>query len=199
MENVCQIGTNAAAFDKWDQMLRERLTQQRYWHCIGTMQTAVAIAEGNGLNTTSAAAAGLLHDCERCAPTDVLLRKIQANGVELPEDEAELPYVYHTYCGAWTAEHEFGLHDPDALAAIRTHSTGGANLSPLQQSVFIADLVEPTRPYAQEETIQEIRRTACRDLRLATPMALRYKARLSEIKSGGALNPRTREMVEAYL
>ena len=73
--------------------LAERLDHARYYHSLGVMQVAVAMALEHGLDPGRAALAGLLHDCERCETVEGLRAKIERFKIEIPP-EAEILLDY---------------------------------------------------------------------------------------------------------
>ena len=53
--------------------------------------------------------------------------------------------LLHSLAGAWVAQHEYGMMDPEVLEAIAYHNTGHAGMSRLDMCVCLADSIEPTR------------------------------------------------------
>ncbi len=53
--------------------------------------------------------------------------------------------LLHAPVGAYLARRDYGLSDPAALDAIRWHTTGRANMSILEQVIYLADMIEPGR------------------------------------------------------
>ena len=60
------------------------------------------------------------------------------------------------------AEHEYGVEDPDILSAIRWHTTGHPDMTPLEKIIFVADYIEPNRQQAPH--LKTIRHLAFMDL-----------------------------------
>ena len=183
--------------DELQAKLRLRLDEQRFFHSLGVMHSSIGIAHKTNLNTTKAAIAGLLHDCDRNQPDESLLQKINEHQIPIPQDLLAYSYAYHCYTGAWTAEHEFGITDPDILAAIRTHSTGDQSMSALQKVLYIADYIEPTRPWSPEG-IRDILQLAYSDLQQCFLQTAKHKLEYHENK-GKQSNPLTERMKLEYL
>ena len=80
----------------------------------------------------------------------------------MTEIELQSPYLLHSKLGAYIAEAKYDVHDEDVLEAIRNHTTGKPNMSPLDQIIFIADYIEPRRDKAPN--LPEVRRMAFLDL-----------------------------------
>ena len=56
--------------------------------------------------------------------------------------------LLHSVVGAYMASTKYGCTDEEVIAAIRSHTTGQAEMSRLSMSVWLADTIEPTRaPY----------------------------------------------------
>ena len=111
--------------------LMQRLDSDRYFHSLGTMQVAVGMAQELGVDIRKAALAALLHDCERCESNDRLRMKIERFRIKIPEDELPYTALYHNYVGAYSAKVDFGVNDEEVLQAIRVHTSGDADMSPL--------------------------------------------------------------------
>ena len=171
--------------------VKERQTAKRFEHTLGVAYTAACMAftvkdpdcenDGNqshlcrkapvkdhtsGLiaNVTplKAELAGLLHDCAKCYSDKELIAMCKHDKVELTKEELASPQVIHAKYGAYMAEHEFNIKDPDILNAIRFHTTGRPDMSTLEKIIFTADYIEPLRDKASN--LNEARRLAFTDL-----------------------------------
>lgn len=118
-----------------------------------------------GYNIDKAELAGLLHDCAKCYPDDILIEKCRQHGVELTADELLAPAVIHAKYGAWMAKHKYGIQDEEILSAIRFHTTGCPDMKMLEKIVWLADYIEPRRAYIDQ--LPRIRKLAFQDLDLA--------------------------------
>ena len=131
--------------DPWMEKLFSALKPKRYAHSLSVAWTAVHLAELYGLDVQRAEQAGLLHDCAKCLP----LKDMQKLAAEhsLTEDETILanPGLLHSLAGAWIAQHEYGMTDPQVLDAIACHNTGRAGMTRLSMCVCLADSIEPLR------------------------------------------------------
>lgn len=177
--------------------LNRRLDSQRYYHSLGVMQIATAMALELGLNSGRAALAGLLHDCERCESIERLRAKIARFKIELPPEEEPFTSLYHTYAGAYAARIDFGVKDPQVLRAISLHATGDADMTKLDKLIYIADLIDPSRGLALE-SLKIIRSLAFKDLDQAFRHAIAEKHRYCTERKV-KLNPRSKRMIAQYL
>lgn len=155
----------------WDELraiersLWTLLTPKRQIHSLNVLNYALHLAIRHGISSWQTGKAALLHDCAKCLPAE------QQESLARGGDEQELlnePLV-HGPAGAVLARQHFGINDDAVLRAIRCHTTGCADMTPLDQIIFIADKVEPGRTYAN---LDEIRALAETDLNRATRLCL---------------------------
>ena len=175
--------------------LKERLSPVRYRHTLGVAYTSAALAMRYRENVEKAFLAGLLHDAAKYMTKDDYLRKAFEFGLPVSDTERSSPGLLHAKLGAYFAEHEFGVTDPDILAAVRSHTTGHADMSLLEQIVCIADYIEPSRPSLP--LIDELREYAFTDLDRAC--YLYAKRQIEFLKEcGKAVDPSSEEMCLFY-
>lgn len=127
--------------------VRERLPEGRYRHSLGVARTAEKLARRYQVSRERARVAGILHDVARPWSADKLLAYAHEHGVRIDASEAAAPVLLHARISADIARREFGVSDADVLRAIETHTVAEPGMSPLQQIVFIADAVEPSRRF----------------------------------------------------
>lgn len=134
--------------------MRERLAPARYRHVLGVARTAEKLARRYGASRAAARTAGVLHDAAREWPPDALLAYAGEHGLPVTEVERAAPVLLHAKVGADIARREFGVTDPDVLAAIETHTVAVPDMSDLQRIMFIADTVEPSRTFASRGALE---------------------------------------------
>ncbi|HHY97232.1 MAG TPA: HD domain-containing protein [Firmicutes bacterium] len=170
--------------------LAERLgklvTAHRYRHSIGVMNMAVQLAERYGVDMDKARIAGLLHDCARDLPQDVVLKLAEQWHVVFDEIERAEPKLIHGPLGAEYARRQFEIEDPEILDAIRFHVTGRERMTPLEKIVYVADCIELGRAY---KGVSDIRRAVKSNLDVALTMAQNQKLGYL-IKRSGLIHPR---------
>ena len=139
------------------------LSAKRFAHTLGVAYAARELALMHGVDPVRAELAGLLHDCAKCLPEERMRAVCLDNG--LTDDPAILASgnLMHSLAGAWIAEHEYGVRDPEVLHAIACHTMGEPGMSPLDMVVYLADKIEPTRP--MKEYVLVMRMMAHDDLR----------------------------------
>lgn len=137
------------------------ISEKRFKHTEGVIETAVKLALAYGINEEQARLAALLHDAARGITGPVLLGKCREFGIEADEVEKAVPDLLHGKLAACQAEKRFGLRDQEVLQAIRVHTTGNKNMSTLDKIIFIADMIEPGRDFPG---VPELRELAFADL-----------------------------------
>ena len=86
--------------------------------------------------------------------------------------------------------------DPEILSAIRWHTLGGPEMTPLEALIYTVDCIEPGRkPYPG---IEDSRALAETDIYAAARLCARQSVEYVR-RRGGALHPRTLEMLNAEI
>lgn len=168
-------------YEALKQQLKKRLTPKRYYHSLCVMEEAVRLADQLGVPREKAKLAGLLHDITKNTPDEEQLSLLDRYGVPMTDIERNTPKLYHAMSGALLLEKELGIRDREVLDAIRYHTTGRANMSLLEQTLYLADFVSADRDY---EGVEELRKTAHTDFAAAMTVALSYT--ITELVDRGA-------------
>ena len=129
------------------EQLTKELSPKRLAHSQGVSETAASLAARYGADISKARLAGLLHDCARGMPSNILLQVAGASGIVVNDVEQREPMLLHAPVGAVIARRDYGVDDPEVLAAIRWHTTGGPAMALLDEIIFLADYIEPTRSF----------------------------------------------------
>jgi predicted HD superfamily hydrolase involved in NAD metabolism len=103
------------------------------------------------------------HDIARALPPQELLPRARRFGLEVSPVEEEAPILLHGPVGAEILRRDYGIDDPEVLAAARFHSTGRAGMSLLEKVIFVADKIEPGKLRAKP-ALARVRERADRDL-----------------------------------
>ncbi|WP_195572630.1 bis(5'-nucleosyl)-tetraphosphatase (symmetrical) YqeK [Paenibacillus sp. 1001270B_150601_E10] len=135
--------------------VREQMPEHRWAHTEGVMHAAVALAKRYGADPVKADLAALLHDVAKYWRTDKMEQIIreQLLPAELLEHDKSL---WHAPVGAFVAEYEYGITDPEILDAIRYHTSGRENMTLLDRIVCLADYIEPGRDFPGVDHIREL-------------------------------------------
>ena len=147
------------------------LDGKRFEHTLGVAYTAACLAMRYGEDVEKARIAGMLHDCAKGISDEKKLSTCKKAGLPVSDAEQANPGLLHAKLGAYLAEKEFGITDPEILRAIKFHTTGRPGMSTFEKISYIADYIEPGRRTAPN--LDEKRRMAFEDLDLALVVILR--------------------------
>ena len=168
-------------------ILSKELRPARFRHSREVSRTAVRLAERWGVDIEKTRLAGILHDCARNLKGETLLSCAKECGLLPSEIELRQPALIHAKLGALLAERRFGVKDPSVLQAIRTHTTGAAQMTTLDKIIYLSDSIEPGRNFVGVQVIREL---AEKDLDAAILAAFDQGIRFV-LDGGGLLHPDT--------
>lgn len=141
--------------------LEGMLSKKRFVHSLGVSAAARHLAELYGGDADQAELAGLVHDCAK----EMKLPEMQAWAAQkaFPIDDYmwQSRALLHGPAGSAYAELHFGITDPEILSAVYYHTTGKAGMSLLEEIVFLADYIEPSRDFPG---VDELRKKAEKNL-----------------------------------
>lgn len=146
--------------------VRQELSEKRFVHTLGVVETAVELAKWSGVDEESARVAAVVHDIAREWPMDELMQF--AERIEIPQGFASIPELVHGPVAAQLLFDWFEIDSEEIANSIRYHTTGRLNMTSLEMVICLADAIEPNRNY---EGVDEIRGVAKSDLRRALAMS----------------------------
>ncbi len=155
------------------------LQPRRVAHVWGCEHEARSLARRWGADEWDAAEAGILHDItKKLTPAEQLLLS-EKYGIINDTNELANSKLFHAKTGAALSRDLFGV--PEEIEnAIRWHTTAHENMTLLEQIVYLADYIEPTRDFPG---VERLRALAYEDLRAA--MILGLEMGLEEIRAEG--------------
>lgn len=106
------------------------------------------------------------HDLFRSFPPAEQLRLATEAGLPIAVADRADPVLLHGPIAAVTLRERFGVHDEEALSAIRDHTLGAPEMPMIAKVILLADKFEK-RKRDRTPVMKEIRRLAWRDLDLA--------------------------------
>ncbi|MCD7033025.1 bis(5'-nucleosyl)-tetraphosphatase (symmetrical) YqeK [Metabacillus sp. GX 13764] len=150
-------------------IVKEQLTEHRYSHTIGVMETAIKLSGIFGADKKKAEEAAIFHDYAKFRPKEEMMEIIKEQNMkkDLLLYSGEL---WHAPVGAYLVQKEAGITDPDVLEAIRCHTSGKPGMSLLDKIIFVADYIEPGRHFPG---VEEARELAKKDINKAAIFALK--------------------------
>lgn len=159
-------------------------------HSIRVALTAASRAAALKIPERKVIAAALFHDCAKNISADSPLLEGFIPPCDVPNS------VWHQYAGEFLARTRYGVEDEDVLNAIKYHTSGRENMSPLEELIFLADMVEPERNY---DVVEKLRALFYEGDTLAKCMEEALKGTLLHLEKKGALVYNlTREAYEFY-
>lgn len=155
--------------DKALSIVKEQLTERRYLHTIGVMDTAIVLARKFGSNEKKAELAAIFHDYAKYRSKEEMEKIIAQENMPADLLKANIE-LWHAPVGAFLVEKEAGINDEEILNAIRFHTTGRAGMTVLEKVIFLADYIEPGRKFPG---VDKVRQLAKENLDLALIKALK--------------------------
>ncbi|MEY8436659.1 bis(5'-nucleosyl)-tetraphosphatase (symmetrical) YqeK [Atopobiaceae bacterium 24-176] len=118
---------------------------KRLAHSLSVGRTAEALAFHYGVDPFEARVAGILHDWEKARPDAELVGPAREAGIDFGAPlELVFPLI-HGVLAARTLPERYPWLSSQVLTAIARHTTGAAQMSPLDEVLFVADGIEPLR------------------------------------------------------
>jgi len=118
----------------------------RFKHTLMVVDTAKKLAAMNGADVQKAEIAALLHDVTKHETPE--FHKTRMASYFGPNEYRRWPEpIWHALSAVVVAKQEFLIDDTDILNAIHYHTSGRPAMSLLEKIIFVADFIEPTRPF----------------------------------------------------
>ncbi|HAG12438.1 MAG TPA: phosphohydrolase [Ruminococcus sp.] len=176
-------------------LLKARLSKKRFTHSVNVARAAFALAERWDADPQKAYLAGLLHDCCKELPFPEQESLMRQGPFPVSDTEWLCKPVWHGIAAASYMYTELGIDDMDVLGAARWHTVGHANMTRLEEIVYMADLISADRTY---HDVDRFRKMAQTDLEKALLCAFEY-AISSVLKKETPLPVSTVEAYNDYL
>ena len=175
--------------------LRDMITFRRYTHTLGVADTAERLAPCCGVDPKRARLAGLLHDCAKSMPLEEMRKLVMENLPDWDEAELETRQILHAPAGMILARDMFGVRDGQILSAIRKHTVGAGDMSPMDALIYVSDFIEPGRePFPG---LEKARKLADKDIYRAMLCCAELTAK--HLRSRGQdIHPRTLNLISAF-
>lgn len=132
---------------KFYELAENTLSERRFIHSKNVAYSATLLAKKYGEDPLKAETAGILHDITKELNPEKQLQIIRSGGIILDDILERTPKLYHAVSGMVYARDTLGITDGGILNAIRTHTTGAANMPLLSKIIFIADFISEERDY----------------------------------------------------
>lgn len=129
--------------------LKSLLTSERWAHTVRVAFMSAENCSRYKIPENKAVIAAALHDCAKYLGRGCP----ELKGFTFPENVPDP--VMHQYTGAYVAEHTFGIRDEDIINAVKHHTSGRPEMSPLEKLIFLSDLLEEGRNFEGIEKLRE--------------------------------------------
>ena len=157
--------------NKLKNILKKRLSRERYEHSLGTMETMIKLAENYSADVKKATLIGLLHDYTKDCSIGQQLKYITKYKIPIQEGEILAPNLHHAITAPVVIKNELGIDDREILSAIRYHTTAKEKMTQLEKMIYVADFIEPQRDY---QDVNMYRKLAYLNLDKALFLGLRW-------------------------
>ncbi len=174
-----------------EQMVVSLLKPNRVAHVLGCRDTAADLAKRWGADVTDAARAGLLHDITKALDGPLQLTLCREYDIVLGEFAKKNTKTLHALTGSLIAERIFG-ENKRVVDAIRSHTTGKANMTTLEKILYVADYMEPNRDFPG---VEKLRQLAYADLDKALKLGLEMTLEMLRQK-GQDISPESAEALD---
>ncbi len=146
-----------AFFYEMTERVRERLSPTRFEHAKSVAATAERLAVIYGVDERKARLAGILHDWDKDFDDETICKRAEELGVVLNDDVLKsMPRLLHGPTAAHSLKEEYPQISDDVLQAIARHTSGALDMTPLDMIVYVADVIEPLRPYGGADVICDL-------------------------------------------
>ena len=118
----------------------------RLAHSLSVASTAEELAVTYGVDPYLARVAGILHDWSKALPKGEVVRRSVDLGIDLGVDPWLVQPLLHGIIASKELPSIYPELPPEVFRAISLHTTGAADMEPLDMVLFVADGIEPLRP-----------------------------------------------------
>lgn len=137
--------------DRVREHVRRELSVGRYLHSLRTAEMTVELAGRFAVSPEEARIAGLAHDMARELKESEIVRLAESDGIPLLEEEKRHPILLHGRAAAVMLQELWGERREGVRSAVRWHTQGDIDMGLLGMLLFVADYIEPGRPYVSDQ------------------------------------------------
>lgn len=140
------------------QKVQAAMSDYRYQHVLRVEAMALQLAEIWGVDLEMASVAALVHDYTKERSDDDFKAMIATAHLD-----ADLlnwgNNIWHGVVGAEFIARELNITDETILTAVRQHTTGAPEMTPLSQVLYMADYVEMGRDFPGVDEVRNLAHT----------------------------------------
>lgn len=149
-------GTKFLKIEQLQSLVKERLSEKRYFHTLAVVKLSVELAERYNISADDARVAAILHDITKEDDVAVQLQTMKKSDIIFDVVFEKNANLYHGLTAFLYARDILKIQNCEVLNAIRYHTTGRANMSMLEKIVFVADAVAYDRNYANVSLLRKL-------------------------------------------
>jgi len=141
-------------FEKVKNYVKNSMSEKRFRHVLGVVETAKMLAELHDVTVADAEVAALIHDVVKEQDVEEAKQMLMER-----EETVYLEHstkVWHAPLGAFVAGEVFGIENVDILNSVKYHTTGRPKMSDLEKVIFVADYTEPNRTFEGAIAVREL-------------------------------------------
>lgn len=167
MESLQRLSEQA--LDKLRETVAGQLSSPRFQHTISVEEEVARMGEYLlPQKILELRAAALLHDLTKELPLADHLEICRRFSVPCSEEAKRSSAVLHGFTAAEIISESYSdFATEDILSSVRKHTVGASDMSTFDKILFLADYIEPTRPYA---ACISLRKTFWSSLENAAPL-----------------------------
>ena len=136
--------------------LSELISEKRFDNVNRVSEVAGKLAVKHGEDEQKARLAGLLHDAAKEQSPDKMLEMGFSDSEIDRETFGSFPKVWHAFVAPEFCKTIFSINDDATLSAMKWHTTGKEEMTPLEQLVFVEDYIEPGRNLPDRAYIEDL-------------------------------------------
>jgi len=144
-------------FEKIKDYVKNSMSEKRFNHVLGVVETAKMLTELHDINAADAEVAALIHDVAKEQDLEEAKQMLMEREETVYLEHS--PKVWHAPLGAFIAGEVFGIEDVDILNSVKYHTTGRPKMSDLEKVIFVADYTEPNRTFEGAIRVREFWRS----------------------------------------
>ncbi len=128
-------------------LVNKYVSESRFEHSLRVAQTAVILCQRYNQDEDKGYYSGLMHDVCKEMNNETLLELAAKDGGSISALEHEKPALLHGRAAAVYLQTKLLVTDEQILEAVRHHTFGHVSMCDLAKIIYIADKIEPGRPY----------------------------------------------------
>ncbi len=133
----------------------EKHLPNRLNHILGVREMSLSLASFYNESLEKASLASICHDLGRYLSGSEMRSLIKEKlNIDFPSYYTK--GLMHSFASFIIARDEFYINDEDVLNAIKSHTTGHANMSMLEKIIYVSDYIEPSRNIKKTEKLREL-------------------------------------------